>query len=735
MRFKGIFRNGARDRREGERGQVSIFIGSMLLTFFLFLAFVLNTGMLVNAKINLQNAADLAAYAGAAVQARQLNDIGYLNYEMRRTFKKFLYRYYVLGNATLPSFPRAGGTGAARFFVNQYNGASTSGQINLGVPSTCVTFLPNDNYCNRADLPSVPSVGGGLNNLDAIMGALANQLDNLEDIRKAGCVGIGRMNQMLMFYWLWNTDPSLEAVAASLQNAGAKPEDVARLRVLRSLGQGLGLMPREIFLRKRIDTLNQYVNFKPQTGVDVRAVNALKGGADWAMHERTIQAYLSAYHTLGENTFSESSDIRMDELLPVGNAGANLLSLQNVTTKFDVFATDFAIGGADACAPYTENKPAEQPGVRQACTLCLVSYPQSQRFSGFDPVVGVAKDPKVLTYYAIRLTAKAHVLFSPYGDLEMSAYAAAQPFGSRIGPPLAEAVFNSPGSPVQAPSRCNGPATCEQMIPNLPVKEGDSAAPTLASGWARNDVLFNLYSGGLAVNGSGGGPIQQSINNQDLLRAYHVAMAPNPWEMGRYNIPNDSNADPFLQSFDAKGVRAIWAPLFTGSSTAANANPAAAIVDYINQMATNYVNQSTAVKSIFSPAAQATLIAQINAYVNGSLKNGRGEDGEGLNVVRIFDPISTRTDLTGRRDPLVPAIPDTILMRDAKRLKTGWNDVLSRTPPNAYQQAGRTGYSVKFVPLNVLRNASDVTTNGSDSFTNRLPSSNGVGNDIGEMKH
>ncbi len=39
----------------------------MLLTFFLFIAFVLNTGMLVNAKINLQNAADLAAYAGAAV--------------------------------------------------------------------------------------------------------------------------------------------------------------------------------------------------------------------------------------------------------------------------------------------------------------------------------------------------------------------------------------------------------------------------------------------------------------------------------------------------------------------------------------------------------------------------------------------------------------------------------------------------------------------------------------------
>jgi hypothetical protein len=212
-------------------------------------------------------------------------------------------------------------------------------------------------------------------------------------------------------------------------------------------------------------------------------------------------------------------------------------------------------------------------------------------------------------------------------------------------------------------------------------------------------------------------------------------MAPNPWEMGRYNIPNDSNTDPFLESFDSKGVRAIWAPLFTGSSTAANANPAAGVIDYINQMATNYATQSSAAKSIFSPAAQAALITQINAYVNGFLKDGKGEDGEGLNVVRIFDPISTRVDLTGRRDPLAPQLPTTIIMRDAKRLKTGWNDVLSRTPPNDYQQRGRTGYSVKFVPLNVLRTASGVTSNGRDGFTNRLPTSNGVGNDVLEMKH
>jgi hypothetical protein len=711
----------------------------MLLTFLLFLAFVLNTGMLVNAKINLQNAADLAAYAGAAVQARQLNDIGYLNYEMRRAYKKFLYRYYVIGNATLPSFPRTGGSGPARFATN----LATGGQINFGVPSTCVTFLPNDNFCSLANLPAIPNPGRATNNLDAIMNALSNNLDSLEKVRKRGCIGIGQMNQMLIFYWLWNTDPSLEAIANAFSGAGADPEIVARLHVLRSLGQGLGLMPREIFLRKRIDTLSRYVNFKPQTGVTIKAANALKKGPDWAMHERTIQAFLSAYHTLGTNTY-EGPDIQMDEILPEGKDGATLIALQNVKTKFDVFATDFAFGNGNACDPKVANNdselgPPDKPIPKalrdQACAQCLVAYPQSERFSGFDPVVGVAKDPKVMTYYAIRLRAKAHILFSPFGDLEMTAYAAAQPFGSRIGPALSEAVFNSPGKPPAGESRCQGPISCEELIPNLPVKEGDSASPAQSSGWGQNDVLFNLYSAGLAIPASGGNPLSRNITGDDLRRAYQVAMAPNPWEMGRYNIPNDANADPFLQSFDAKGVRAIWAPLFTGSSTAANANPAAEVIDYINQMAGNYVNQSASAKSIFSPATLAALTTQINAYVNGSLKNGNGEDGEGLNVVRIYDPISTRTDLSGGRRPLAPSVPDTIIMRDAKRLKTGWNDVLSRSPPNDYAQKGRTGYSVKFVPLNALRSASGLTTNGSDSFTNLLPSANGVGTDIVEMKH
>src|SRR3954467_13212742 len=97
--------------KKSESGQISILVGMMMLTFILFFTFVVNTGMLVNAKINLQNAADLAAYSGAAVQARQLNDISFLNYEMRRQYKRFLFRYYVMGNMYQDSFPVNGPSG------------------------------------------------------------------------------------------------------------------------------------------------------------------------------------------------------------------------------------------------------------------------------------------------------------------------------------------------------------------------------------------------------------------------------------------------------------------------------------------------------------------------------------------------------------------------------------------------------------------------------------------------
>src|SRR5262245_2107007 len=82
-------------------GQMSIFLGITLIIALTVLGFVINVGLFVKAKINLQNAVDAAAWAGAAVQARQLTNIAYLNWEIRNTYKEWMFKYYVLGQLSL----------------------------------------------------------------------------------------------------------------------------------------------------------------------------------------------------------------------------------------------------------------------------------------------------------------------------------------------------------------------------------------------------------------------------------------------------------------------------------------------------------------------------------------------------------------------------------------------------------------------------------------------------------
>jgi len=82
-----------------KKGQIAVIIALSMTFLFLLFAMVTNITYLVTAKINLQNAVDLAAYAGAAQQARYLTEIGKWNYEMRRNYKAFVYDYVISFNS------------------------------------------------------------------------------------------------------------------------------------------------------------------------------------------------------------------------------------------------------------------------------------------------------------------------------------------------------------------------------------------------------------------------------------------------------------------------------------------------------------------------------------------------------------------------------------------------------------------------------------------------------------
>lgn len=709
---------------KNNKGQASILMGTMILTFLLFFAFVVNTGMLVNAKINLQNAADLAAYAGAAVQARQLNNISYLNYEMRRQYKKFLFRYYVLGTMYYGDFPSQNAGAGSRQYQPARDGRP------FGVPAVCFFLLPGSNHCQIKELGSVAKGMSGYNPGDAISQTLKMQLEAIETLRKQDCVASGKINTALVSSWLMNTDPNVDNLIQALQQGD--PENAKIIGRIKALATGLGLIPRELLLRKRIKTLESWVNMAPQKSVDLKKAERMKLGANWAANERTVQAYLSAYYTLGNNTFGEDgSEIIMDELLPTGPDGARLLALQDIKESFDVYAIDFAIGGNCSL------QVAQTGSSDQGCSQCLVPL----SFKDIRPTVGVAKDPSVLTYYAIRLQAKARLLFSPFGNVTLTAYSAAQPFGSRIGPKDSDVGFSSLQRPASGvPVRCFSQFCANELaerVPNLSVTDADGAEPTAQGGW--NSLLLQkaFYDGYKQIRPDGtlSTQLPASLGVEEIQRALQVAMVPNPWERAKYNIPN-SLKDPFVRDFTPDGWSAIYAPLFSSATEQSSSNPTKEISDMIAEMGrAGGSNQATA--SVMSPQAIAALTQQIESYVNGKLVSGAGEDGEGINVVRIRD--STKSLPESGSSQYYGFLPESIYLRgdnNPLKIKTSWNDVLSNAPAEYdYKRQGRTGYSVKYVPLKLLNKGTGVTTDGSSIFTNRLPASGDAGADIEKIEH
>ena len=79
------------------QGQVAIFVALIFQIVFILFALMINVGLLVHHKINLQQSTDLAAYYGAMKQAEMLNVVAHVNFQVRQAYKLLTWRYRILG--------------------------------------------------------------------------------------------------------------------------------------------------------------------------------------------------------------------------------------------------------------------------------------------------------------------------------------------------------------------------------------------------------------------------------------------------------------------------------------------------------------------------------------------------------------------------------------------------------------------------------------------------------------
>lgn len=421
-------------KRPHQSGQVSIFIALIFQILFLFFAAVINIGLLVHHKINLQNSVDLAAYYGAMKQAEMLNAIGHVNYQIRQSWKLLSWRYRALGTAgdfrehpfskTVPLYkPSSPGIELLDDVPNQpqRHDDQTYPRNNFyNRPAFCITFIPfkpmppDENTCknmseSHSDVITLfkptpiiaPFVG-----ITTVLQAAA--LASLSNIRERAKV-FGTFNYLTLgrFYLNFINDVTAKKLTISGMANGLSESDnnftdidgdSVAMGVEKTLGNNLTFANRETVQFKFYNSLGKDSSDCGKSGNSY-------GLPNWLKEITVYPAFRYADTKLG---FSGGSDIIVTESRSLFNTATNTSNLPQHYLETP--------------ANYKELVEAIRP------FMGIMSSPR-------EPSMGFEKNPNCVAYVGVTATSKPKIPFSPIvGVIELKASALAKPFGGRIGP-------------------------------------------------------------------------------------------------------------------------------------------------------------------------------------------------------------------------------------------------------------------------------------------------------------
>lgn len=434
-----------------ELGQMSIFLALVFQVLFVFFAMVINIGLLVHDKINLQNAVDLGAYYAAQRQAEILNEIAHLNYEIRQEYKLLAFRYNVIGtlgrdqkSAHLPPVRQRVGTGIPPESYRMY----PAGGIEE-VPVACLAHpiwfefaalsngaVSNENYCwHNYGFQS------GTVAINSSMGPPATAALN------ALIAGFARQSRQMFMRSCQDASPLSWVYVANIMalykfSIAQKKQKIWSLRA-RLVSENMldrDQQPVKVGVEKTIKKNLTEENLQSFAGMEV--INGLtRGGCDGGAMP-------------GENTLPE---VRIAPGLYY--ATPRTISGGNCTFNYN-FQID--------TSPIQGDLDAWDPPPRILRSL-VQGEPQVS-----DPthsVLGFEKNPWCMSWVGVRAQTKPRKPFAPFGNaITLEARSFAQPFGGRIGPwygrTWTRAKWTSDSPP--PPTYSGG----GQFIPPAPGQEG-----------------------------------------------------------------------------------------------------------------------------------------------------------------------------------------------------------------------------------------------------------------------
>ncbi len=415
-----------------ERGQISIFFSASLVVIVTVIAFVINIGLFVKAKINLQNATDAAAFSGASVQARQLTKIAYLNWEMRNIYKEWLYKYYVIGNLNIEDVrdSKSSKSDVMQFKLLPETDLLKNNEIVqedlFNIPAVCI-HIGETNICRRYSIFGFPEfqssgVSGAEEASRVFMDTLIRQ--KIDD-----CNERSKLNMMVANNWTYNVLG--KSVGNSLA-AQAPP----------ILADRQGAWPKAVELALRIRNLEYVMNTKANSGgINIGNIDEIKNEKKLG-NERIVKAFYSAYRNLGNEVDNEMKmSFTLTELPPKKYSEKNDYSASNLLipkpyekqwVDLKLMMVNYAIFFAAMVPTANTNKSGSVLGFSAPCDISKVAIP----VPGYP--LGFYKNPDVVTYYAVKGEAEFEGMFNPFSEekIILTAYAAAKPMGGRIGPML-----------------------------------------------------------------------------------------------------------------------------------------------------------------------------------------------------------------------------------------------------------------------------------------------------------
>ncbi|MFN3454758.1 MAG: Tad domain-containing protein [Pseudobdellovibrio sp.] len=444
-----------------KNGQVGIFVALIFQVIFVFFAMLINVGLVVHHKINLQQSTDLAAYYGAMKQAEIMNVMAHVNFQIRQAWKLMTWRYRVLGTfgtegiqaTSLPSGGNPailvrpqmsitwGVSGGGGITLPVYNPNSETQRCSgdpkvvgldyIDVPFMCmghvgfkdwqVSGSSDETFCkiNCGHLAAVPtiinkipstSVTGGLVNSvgNAINTAISNANNNVQKVCER--MAPFTVSALSLFYtnYIVDTQNRKNFISLLEKNLTLSEKEILDIEG-NKVFQGVWRTFKNNLTEANLASLSED---------KLETYNGAKSCASNMLKEITFE--MLKFYYMHCNYPSTGADVR---LLPLvdgdtdkNNSGFSSGALGPGGNRlFDQLSSYFGGGSV---------------GDAQAAEIEKLFLQDGEKIN----TIGFEKNPWCQVYYGAKVSSEPKIPFLPLVKVKLNAISFAKPFGGSIGP-------------------------------------------------------------------------------------------------------------------------------------------------------------------------------------------------------------------------------------------------------------------------------------------------------------